>query len=105
MHKRYSTTFRRTCQQPSQRDQLLATAAVRASSWLVYRGIANAAACDAQADYIDTQIDAWLAPNLPQKSDPPPKFDLWQRFDNLASKEADEFWSTVLALMIEGLHR
>jgi|SRR6267143_1199819 hypothetical protein len=102
MQKRYSTTFRRTCPQPSQRDQLLASAAARAVSWFVYRGMANAVACDAHADYIDSQIEAWLALNLPQRSDPPPRFDLWQRYDNLASKEADEFWSAVLALIIEG---
>ena len=106
MQKRYSTTFRRSRQQPSQRDQLLATSAVKAITWLVYRGMANSAARDAQADYIDAQIDAqidaWLDPNLPQRSDLPPKFELWQRFDYLASKEADEFWSAVLALIIEG---
>ncbi|SRR5260370_3192477 len=98
MQKRYPTTFRRTQHQSSQKDQLLATAAVKAGSWLIYRGIANAAAHDAQADC----IDAWLNPNLPQ---PLPRFDLWQRFNNLASKKADEFWSTILVLMIEDLRQ
>jgi hypothetical protein len=80
----------------------MATAAVRAGSWLVYRGMANAAARDAQAEYIDAPIEAWLNSNLPQNP-LPPRVDLQQRFDDLASKEADEFWATVLALFIEGL--
>src|SRR6267143_474072 len=68
--------------------------------WLVDRGMANAVEPDAQADYVGFQIDAWLDPNLSQRSDPLSRFDLWQRFDNLASKEADKFWSDVQALVI-----
>jgi len=105
MQKRYSTTFRRTHPQPSQRDRLLATAAVRAVSWLVYRGTANAVARDAQADYFDSQIDAQIEAWLALRPDPLPRLGLWQRFDNLASNEADKFWSAVLGLIIEGLRK
>ena len=109
MRRKYAVIHAHSARRQAQRNELLATAAVKAGSWLIYRGMANAAARAAQADCIDSridaQIDAWLDLNLPQRSDLPTRFNLWQAFDNLASKEADEFWSTFLALIIEGLRK
>jgi len=105
MQKRYHVAFHRTCQQPSQRDQLRATAAVSAMKWFIYRATANKVAHDAQADYIASQIDALLYPNAPNASGTPPRFDLWQRYDKSAAKEADEFWTVILKLAIEDLRK